>query len=185
MPNERTKGALSDRVLLAPRPVLQWPKPELTRRRSADHRHNCWHIYYVLRRCSCRDDCRARRQSALIPIRGNGAAVSIQARIQANISPTPPRLSKKPARISSTHGRCSCRTAPRLIFRHGAIREIGPNRNMRCGTPKRLEPSSHGPGKPRGHFMKCPCGAVFDLHGPEAVLMHVPDNTSASQRSRT
>ena len=20
--------------------------PELTRRRSADHRHNCWHIYY-------------------------------------------------------------------------------------------------------------------------------------------
>jgi hypothetical protein len=50
---------------------------------------------------------------------------------------------------------------------------------------KRLEPSSHGPGKPRSHFMKCPCGAVFDLHGPEAVLMHVPDNTSASQRSRT
>jgi hypothetical protein len=50
---------------------------------------------------------------------------------------------------------------------------------------ERLESSSHEPGKPRSHFMKCPCGAVFDLHGPEAVLMHVPDNTSASQRART
>ncbi len=33
---------------------------------------------------------------------------------------------------------------------------------------KRLEPSSHGPGKPCSHFMKCPCGAVFDLHGVDA-----------------
>ena len=50
---------------------------------------------------------------------------------------------------------------------------------------KRLEPSSHGPGKPCTRFMKCPCGAVFDLHGPEAVLMHVTHNTSASQRAQT
>jgi hypothetical protein len=23
-------------------------------------------------------------------------------------------------------------------------------------------------------FIKYPCGEVFDMHGPEAVLMHVP-----------
>jgi hypothetical protein len=44
---------------------------------------------------------------------------------------------------------------------------------------KRLEPSSHGPGKPCRRLMKCPCGEVFDMHGPEAVLMHVPHVTAS------
>ncbi len=39
---------------------------------------------------------------------------------------------------------------------------------------KRLEAPNHGPGKPCSRFMKCPCGEVFDMHGPEAVLVHVP-----------
>jgi len=38
---------------------------------------------------------------------------------------------------------------------------------------KRLEPPSYGPGKPAHRFRKCPCGEVFDMHGPEAVLVHV------------
>jgi hypothetical protein len=65
----------------------------------------------------------------------NGAAASIRDRVGVNISPTPPRPSTKPAPISSTHGRRSCRSAPRPIFRRGAIREIGPRGNMRFGTP--------------------------------------------------
>ena len=70
----------------------------------------------------------------MTPIPGNGAAVFIRARIQANTSPTPLRPSTMPARISNARGRCSYRTAPRPIFRNGAMREIGPNGNMRCGT---------------------------------------------------
>jgi hypothetical protein len=31
---------------------------------------------------------------------------------------------------------------------------------------------------PCSRFMKCPCGEVFDMHGPEAVLMHVPHITA-------
>jgi hypothetical protein len=31
---------------LAPRLALQWRMPELTRRRSSDHRHQCWQVYY-------------------------------------------------------------------------------------------------------------------------------------------
>jgi hypothetical protein len=42
---------------------------------------------------------------------------------------------------------------------------------------KRLEPPNHGPGKRCSRFMKCPCGEVFDMHGPEAVLVHVPHIT--------
>jgi hypothetical protein len=35
---------------------------------------------------------------------------------------------------------------------------------------KRLEPPSYGPGKPAHTFRRCPCGEVFDMHGPEEVL---------------
>jgi len=28
--------------------------------------------------------------------------------------------------------------------------------------------------------MKCPCGEVFDMRGPDAVLMHVPHITVIS-----
>jgi hypothetical protein len=42
---------------------------------------------------------------------------------------------------------------------------------------RRLEPPQLGPGKPSSRFMKCPCAEVFDMHGPEAVLMHVPHIT--------
>ena len=30
------------------------------------------------------------------------------------------------------------------------------------------------------HFRECPCGEVFDMHGPEAVLMHVPHITETT-----
>jgi hypothetical protein len=42
-----------------------------------------------------------------------------------------------------------------------------------------LEPPSYGPGKPAHRFRKCPCGEVFDMHGPEEVLVHVPHITAA------
>ena len=42
---------------------------------------------------------------------------------------------------------------------------------------KRLEPPSYGPGKPCSRFMRCPCGEVFDMHGPEQVIVHVPHIT--------
>jgi hypothetical protein len=104
-----------------------------------------------------------------ILIGGNGAAASIR----ANISPTPPRPSPRPAPISNANGGRSCRNAPSPIFRHSAIREIGPRGNMRCGIQaKRLEP----PAMDRGNcasVRKCPCGEIFDIHGPEAVLVHV------------
>jgi len=43
---------------------------------------------------------------------------------------------------------------------------------------RRLEPPSYGPGKPAHRFRKCPCGEVFDMHGPEEVFVHVPHITA-------
>jgi hypothetical protein len=49
---------------------------------------------------------------------------------------------------------------------------------------KKLEPPSYGPGKPYSRFRKCPCGEVFDMHGPEEVLMHVPHITAEAVQAR-
>jgi hypothetical protein len=43
---------------------------------------------------------------------------------------------------------------------------------------KRLEPPNYGVGRPAHRFRTCPCGEVFDMHGPEAVQMHVPHITA-------
>jgi hypothetical protein len=32
---------------------------------------------------------------------------------------------------------------------------------------KKLESPSYGPGKPCSRFRKCPCGEIFDMHGPD------------------
>jgi hypothetical protein len=47
---------------------------------------------------------------------------------------------------------------------------------------KRLEPPSYGPGKPAHRFRKCHCGEVFDMHGPDEVLVHVPHITAAERQ---
>ena len=79
----------------------------------------------------------ARSRSALaIPmmrIRGSGIAVSIRDRTRASNRTARPRPSRRPAPILKPRGGCFCRSALRLIFRRGAIREIGPRGNMRCG----------------------------------------------------
>ena len=50
---------------------------------------------------------------------------------------------------------------------------------------KRLEPSSRGPGKPCSRFMKCPCGAVFDLHGADACAPQHERAPNARERELT
>ena len=44
--NGTTSRAIALGCCLALRPALQCRMPELTRRRSPDHREECWHIYY-------------------------------------------------------------------------------------------------------------------------------------------
>jgi hypothetical protein len=39
---------------------------------------------------------------------------------------------------------------------------------------ERLPPNEWELGKPCSRFMKCPCGEIFDMHGPEQAMVHVP-----------
>jgi hypothetical protein len=51
-------------------------------------------------------------------------------------------------------------------------RGAGLDRSEICESP------SYGPGKPAHRFRKCPCGEVFDMHGPAEVQVHVPHITA-------
>jgi hypothetical protein len=99
--------------------------------------------------------------------------------IRATISPTPPRPSTRPARISSEHVWCSCRSGPKPIFRRARERDWTERKYALWDAGRRLEAPSHGPGKPAHRFRKCPCGEVFDMR-PDAVLMHVPHITETT-----
>jgi len=48
---------------------------------------------------------------------------------------------------------------------------------------KRLDPPNFGPGKPGSRFMKCCCGEIFDMRGPEEVVWYVP-HISQAEASR-
>ena len=55
------------------------------------------------------------------------------------------------------------------------MREIGPPENMRCGMQASgLSRRAMDRANLRTASGKCPCGEVFDMHGPDAVLVHVP-----------
>ena len=118
----------------------------------------------------------------MTPIRGNGAAASIRDQSRANISPTPPRPSPRPEPISSEHAGVPVETHRGRFS--GVARSERLDRAEICAVGCwRLEPPSYGPGKPSSRFMKCPCGEVFDMHGPEEVLVHLPHITAAGAKA--
>jgi hypothetical protein len=46
---------------------------------------------------------------------------------------------------------------------------------------KKLPPNEWEPGKRCSRFRRCPCGEVFDMHGPEEVFVHVPSIAAAER----
>jgi len=149
--------------------------PTLTRRRSA-HRQQCWHIYY-----------------------GDVHVGTIAERV-GNPHDTDPwewscgiypgshpgeHLSDTAATFEQA--RADFETAWQMFLSNRTDADFQAWRDERDWTErkyalwdagKRLEPPNYGPGKPCSRFMKCPCGKVFDMYGPEAVLMHVPHITA-------
>jgi hypothetical protein len=113
------------------------------------------------------------------PIRGNGTAASIRARIRVNISPTPPRPSPRPAPISNANGGRSCRNAPSPIFRHARSERLDCAEICAVGYRQGDLNRQLWTGETAHRFRKCPCGEIFDMHGPEAVLVHVPHISAA------
>jgi hypothetical protein len=116
----------------------------------------------------------------MMRIRGSGAAAFIQARIQANINPTPPRPSTRSAPIFERAWQAFLSKRTEADFQAWRDqRDWTARKYALWDAGKRLEPPSYGPGKPCSRFMKCPCGEVFDMHGPEEVFLHLPHITAA------
>ena len=104
-------------------------------------------------------------------IRGDGIAASIPARTRGNVRAASRLPSTKPAQ------------AWRVFLSKRTETDFQEWRDQRDWTArkyalwdagKKLEPPSHGPGKPRSRFRKCPSGEVFDMHRLHENLIHVP-----------
>jgi hypothetical protein len=73
---------------------------------------------------------------------------SIRDLIRESIGAAPRPHSTRRAPISKPHGACFCRTAPRPIFRHGAISVIGRQKNIGASTAASACHTTGGRGVP-------------------------------------
>jgi hypothetical protein len=119
------------------------------------------------------------------PTHGHGPVASIQGRGRAKSSQAHRRRSMTPARNLPARGRS--------FFANRSSADFQAWRYQRDSTAwkyamwdagKRFEPPSYGPNKPAHRFRKCPCGEVFDMHGPDDVFLHVPHITAAERGRR-
>jgi hypothetical protein len=156
--------------------------PELTRRRSPDHKHRCWHVYY-----------------------GDVQAGTIAERVGNPHDTDPwewncgfypgshPRECTNGTAATFDEARADFESAWQVFLSKRTVADFQAWRDQRdftarkyvlWGAGKRLEPPNYGPGKPAHRFRKCPCGEVFDMHGPQDVMVHVP-HISAAERARS
>jgi hypothetical protein len=153
------------------------PMPQLTRLRSADRRHNCWHIYF------------GDVHVGTITERVGNPHDTDQWEWNCGFYPgSEPGEIQSDTAATFEEARAAFELAWRVFLSKRAEADFQAWRNQRDWTArkyalwdagKRLEPPSYGPGKPCSRFMKCPCGEVFDMHGPDEVLVHVPHITTA------
>jgi hypothetical protein len=156
--------------------------PELTRRRYPEARDECWHVYY-----------------------GDVHAGTLAIRT-GNPHDTEPWEWRCGFYPGSHPGECSSGTAEtfdqaraefeeawQVFLSNRPEADFQAWRDQRDWTARkyalwdagrRLEPPSHGSGKPASRFMKCPCGEIFDMRGLEEVVIHVRHISAVEVRSR-
>jgi hypothetical protein len=155
--------------------------PELIRRRYPDAREECWHVYY--------GDVHA-------------GAIAIRTGIPHDEDPWGWSCGFYPGCHSGecTNGtaetfdqaRADFEAAWQVFLSKRTEADFQTWRDDRDWTArkyalwdagKKLEPPNYGPGKPCSRFRKCPCGDVFDMHGPEEVFVHVLHITASERAS--
>ena len=155
--------------------------PELKRRRSSDHRHKCWHIYH------------GDVHVGTIAERVGNPHDTDQWEWNCGFYPgSEPGEYQSDTAATFEQARADFERAWLVFLSNRTEADFQAWRDQRDWTArkyalwdagKRLEPPSYGPGKPCSRFMKCPCGEVFDMHGPEEVLVHLPHITAAGAKA--
>jgi hypothetical protein len=149
--------------------------PALTRRRSTDAREECWHVYY--------GDVHA----GTIAIRSGNPYDEDPWEWHCGFYPgSKPGEHQNGTAATLDEARGDFESAWKVFLSKRTAADFQAWRDQRdwtarkyalWDTGKRLEPPSYGPSKPCSRFMKCPCGEIFDMQGPEQVMVHVPHIT--------
>jgi hypothetical protein len=150
--------------------------PELTRRRYPEAREECWHIYY--------GDVHA----GTIAIRsGNPHDEDPWGWHCGFYTGSHPGEQQSGTAETFDQARSDFEAAWKVFLANRTKADFQAWRDQRDWTArkyalwdagKRLEPPSYGPGKPCSRLRKCPCGEIFDMHGPEEVFVHLPHITA-------
>jgi hypothetical protein len=153
--------------------------PALTRRRSPDHRQECWQIYY--------GDIHA----GTITERVGNPHDTDQWAWRCGFYPgSDPGECTSGTAASFDEARADFGRAWKVFLSKRTEADFQAWRYQRDWTErkyalwdagKKLEPPSYGPGKPCSRFRRCPCDEIFDMHGPDEVLVHVPHITAAER----
>jgi hypothetical protein len=156
--------------------------PELTRRRSADAREECWHIYY--------GDIHA----GTIAIRTGNPHDEDPWEWNCGFDPgSEPEEHQSDTAATFDEARADFEREWRVFLSKRTESDFQAWRDQRDWTArkyalwdagKKLPPNEREPGKPCSRFRKCPCGVVFDMHGTEEVFLHVPHITMAERASQ-
>jgi hypothetical protein len=155
--------------------------PALTRRRCPDAREECWHIYY--------GDVHA---GTIAICTGNPHDEDPWEWHCGFYPGSHPDEHQSGTAASFGEARADFEQAWRVFLSRRTEADFQAWRRQREWTArkyalwdagKRLEPPSHGPGKPCSRFKKCPCGEVFDMHCLDENLVHVPHITGAERVS--
>jgi hypothetical protein len=107
------------------------------------------------------------------PIRGNGAAASIQAHIRGNISLT-----------TFEQARADFERAWQVFLSNRTEADFQAWRDEQDWTARKYamwEAGEKLPSQKPNSLMRCPCGEVFDSHRLENTLIHVPHITAEHQ----
>ena len=155
--------------------------PKLTRRRYPEARDECWHVYY--------GDVHA----GTLAIRSGNPHDTEPWECRCGFYPGyRPGECRSGTADSFEEARTEFEAAWKVFLSNRTEADFQEWRDQRDWTErkyalwdagKRLDPPSHGPGKPRSRFMKCPCGDIFDMRGPAEVVLHVP-HIGAAQAHR-
>jgi hypothetical protein len=137
---------------------------ELTRRRSADHRHNCWHIYY--------GDVRVGTIAERI---GNPHDTDPWEWNRGFYPGSHPREHQSDTAPTFEQARAEFECASQVLLSNRTEADFQAWRDDRDWTArkyalwdagKRLDPPSYGPGKPCSRFIKCPAARYSTCTAP-------------------
>jgi hypothetical protein len=150
--------------------------PTLTRRRSLDHREQCWHIYF------------GHVHVGTITERVGNPHDTDQWEWNCGFYP-----GSRPGEISSdtaptfNRARADFERAWQVFLSNRTEADFQAWRHRRDWTArkyalwdagKKLPPNEWQPGKPCSIYLKCRCGDIFNSHCLEDNLVHVPHITA-------